>query len=106
VLENIGSTDKLEGFAELHASHSSTNLVYLTNHVSCRRCTTAAVLENIGSTDKLEGFDELKEEDQAMVRKALETKELSLPEDVAEAQEKVRAAGVEDCLVLSSRERE
>jgi hypothetical protein len=48
------------------------------------------VLENIGSTDKLEGFDELKEEDQAMVRTALETKELDLPEDVAEAQGKVR----------------
>jgi hypothetical protein len=48
------------------------------------------VLENIGSSDKLEGFSELTEEDQAMVKKALETKELELPEDVAEAQEKVR----------------
>jgi hypothetical protein len=64
------------------------------NLLSCRRCTTAAVLENIGSTDKLEGFDELKEEDQDLVRKAIETKELRLPEDVAEAQEKVRDLGV------------
>jgi hypothetical protein len=35
-------------------------------------------------------IDELKEGDQALVAKAIETKELQLPEDVAEAQEKVR----------------
>lgn len=29
-------------------------------------------LENIGSTDKLAGFDELKEDDQDMVKAALE----------------------------------
>jgi hypothetical protein len=62
--------------------------------LSCRRCTTAAVLENIGSSDKLEGFSELSEADQAMVSKALETKELELPEDVAEAQEKVCLLGI------------
>lgn len=90
VLENISSSDKLEGltFAVPLSPTSPHHVVVICP--SCRRCTTAAVLENIGSSDKLEGFEELSEADQAMVQKALETKELELPEDVAEAQEKVR----------------